>query len=141
MRPAQVLRRTAERKLAATVAETQGSLQDLAEAERETLSWQGAEKLMVAGFDRVEEHLLDDDFMVASADQYVGVAGAGLWRAVTNVLDAVDAAAAAGEPIDTTDKLKAYFAETTGENRWEKCTADLEPYTDAAAYTDAVADV
>jgi hypothetical protein len=97
----------------------------------ETLSWQGAEKLMVAGFDRVEEHLLDDDFMVASADQYVGVAHAGLWRAVTNVLDAVDAAAAAGEPIDTTDKLKAYFAETTGENRWEKCTINIEPYTDS----------
>ena len=42
VRPAQVLRRTAERKLAATVAETQGSLQDLAAAERDTLSWQGA---------------------------------------------------------------------------------------------------
>ena len=117
----------------------------------ETLSWEGAAKLMIAGFDRVEQHLLDDDFMVASADQYVGVAGAGLWRAVQNVLDAVDAAAAAGDPIDTTDKLKAYFAETTGENLWEKCTADLEPYTDAAvalaaetgvdAWDAAVADV
>ena len=51
------------------------------EAIDETLSWEGAAKLMVAGFDRVEESLLDDDFMVASADQYVGVAGAGLWRA------------------------------------------------------------
>ena len=50
----------------------------------------------------------------------------------SELLDPIDAAAAAGEPIDTTDALKAYFAETTGENLWEKCTADLEPYTDAA---------
>ena len=102
------------------------------EAIDETLSWEGAAKLMVAGFDRVEKSLLDDDFMVASADQYIGVAGAGLWRAVKNVLDAVDAAAGTANPINSTNALKEYFAKTTydgaSEIRWEKCTADLEPY-------------
>ena len=108
-------------------------------ATAETLSWQGAEKLMITGFDRVEEHLLEDDFMVASADQYVGVAGAGLWRAVKNVMDAVDARAGTADPIDKTEKLQDYFTVTDSVNLWEKCTVDLGNYEGGSAWEAAVA--
>lgn len=118
------------------------------EAISETLSEAGASKLMVAGFDRVEAQLLSDDFAVASADQYLGVAGEGLWRAVKNVLSAVEDYA-----ISSTSELQAHFSDTSYngvlETRWENCTSEerserctfyTEPTTDtetSCQYADA----